>query len=101
MKNTITIEKAAEIAVKEIKKTFPDTKGFDGYLYFRFGEVGDWWVFHECGPNNETAFGGQSIFVSKDTGEAGSYCWPNKCHPAEREHKYVPLNDGKPLKIHV
>lgn len=97
----ITLEQAKQIVHQELKKKYSVKDSFDGYLYFAIGEVGDWWDFSYCGPNGESATGGYSIFVSKKKGEAEFYCWPNFCHPAEREHKYVPLNDGKPLKIHV
>lgn len=97
----ITLEQAKQIVRQELKKKYSIEDSYDGYLYFSLGEVGNWWEFGYCGPNGEIAYGGGSIFVSKENGEVGFYCWPNFCHPAEKENKYIPLDDGKPVKIGI
>ncbi len=94
----VSQEQASYIAVETLKKVYSKSNNLIDYVYFWAGEVGDWWTFSECGPNGETCYGGSTVFVSKKNGEAGSYCWPNYCHPAEKEHPYVRLIDT-PIKV--
>lgn len=94
----VSQEQARFIAVETLKKVYSNSNDRVEYVYFRIGEVGDWWTFNESGPNGETCYGGGTIFVSKKTGEAGLYCWPNSLHPAQKKYPYVSLSET-PIKV--